>query len=230
MNIKKYLSIASITLFLAIDIIALLLVPKDLWSPPSILAFSIFTILSAYGVYSIIDSFGGRNGNASIIALSAPSGFVHLFLIAWSIFVLFVCFIGDIKIEWAWAMNVATITGTILSYLFFRLSATIIDDVVSGDQSKIKIFLWQSKLKSLNTLVKDEELKIEIESIEEKIRFSGFNTKSDSSEFDMVIETCLQDLEKKLKNIDFQVNDDIRSILDKLKLNIGLRDNEIKGY
>jgi hypothetical protein len=127
-------------------------------------------------------------------------------------------------------MNVATITGIILSYLFFRVSATIIDDVVSNDKSKIKIVSWQSKLKSLNMFVKDEGLKVEIESIEEKIRFSGFNTKSGSSEFDMVIDTCLQELENKVKNIDFQVNDDIRSILDKLKLNIQLRDSEIKGY
>jgi hypothetical protein len=127
-------------------------------------------------------------------------------------------------------MNVATITGIILSYLFFRVSATIIDDVVSNDKSKIKIVSWQSKLKSLNMVVKDEGLKVELESIEEKIRFSGFNTKSGSSEFDMVIDTCLQELENKIKNIDFQVNDDIRSILDKLKLNIQLRDSEIKGY
>jgi hypothetical protein len=230
MNIKKYVGIASITLSLAIGIIAFLLVPKHLWNPPSILAFSIFTILSAYSFYSAVDSFGGRNGDASIIALSAPSGIIHFVLIVWSIFVLLVCFIGDIKLEWAWSMNVATITGIILSYLFFRVSATIIDDVVSNDKSKIKIVSWQSKLKSLNMVVKDEGLKVELESIEEKIRFSGFNTKSGSSEFDMVIDTCLQELENKVKNIDFQVNDDIRSILDKLKLNIQLRDSEIKGY
>jgi hypothetical protein len=230
MNIKNYISIAAITLSSAIVIIAILLVPNDLWNPSSTLAFSMFTFLSGYGIYSIIDGFGGKKGDASLMALLAPSGIAHSILIVWSILTLYICFRGDTKLEWAWAMNVATITGTILSYLIFRMSATIIDNAVSNDESKMKLVSWQAKLKALKMLIKDEDLKAELESIEEKIRFSGFNVKKSSFEFDIVIDLSLQDLDNQLKNTNFQVNDEIRSILDRLKINIGLRDSEIKGY
>ena len=229
MNIKKYLGIASITLSLAIGLIAFLLVPKNLWNHPSILAFLIFNILSAYSFYSIVDSFGGKKGDASIIGLFAPSGLAHLVLILWSILTIFYCFQSDTKLEREWAMNVATITGAILTYLCFRASAKVIDDVVSTDESKKKIVSWQTKLKFLRMVIKDESLKVKLELIEEKIKFSGFNPKNSSSEFDILIDLSVQELENYLQNIDFQVTDDLKKVLDRLEINIGLRDSEING-
>lgn len=226
MNIKNYVVSASITLSIAIIIIAYFLIPYSLWNPASILAFLIFTFLSGYGVYSIVDGFGGENGDASVIALSVPSGIIHFILLLVSIATLIVSFQNDSDL--AWSLNIGTIAGIIISYLFFRVSASIVDNVVSNDDRRTKLVKWQSKVNMVKNITNDENVKNQLEIIEEKIKFSGTNIKNISSEYDLKIDICLHELESFIQNNEQLAYKGIGEILEKLKLNIDLRNIEIR--
>lgn len=172
MRTIRWLDLSALVASLTVFAIAFVLVPDKTWSAAAITSVTLFAFSVASVFY--LPSFTLKNNggnNAAQMASLGPIGFL-----AGGMLLLTVSGFVSALMGWdkaAWIVDIIAFGAYLISQFMLRATCEIVGNVASQYSGSGKHTVWQSKVQELCGMATDASIKVELERLAEKLRFSA---------------------------------------------------------
>ena len=182
--------IAAAVAFAASVLIPWLVIPTDVWNT-AIYASVVLLAVSTSLIFITPVLFGSR-GNAGGIAAIGPSFMLIVLMSVWSLGIL-IAAVTVLPVQWVWAGNIVTVAIGIWGLLAINAAVSRANsDAKQNPDSRIE---WRSMCLLLQQRSTDDGLKLNLNRLAEKIRFSASSidnvAKTEETEIETIIYNTL---------------------------------------